>query len=70
MSRPRSGSLQYYVTFAVQKNEKVKFQLYLKDNTNVELPPKQKNLKMAFSGKITTISCRIGVSYCFLSFLI
>ena len=27
-----------YVPFAGQKNEKVKFQLHLKDNTNLELP--------------------------------
>ena len=29
---------RYYVPFAGQKNEKVKFQLHLKDNTNLELP--------------------------------
>ena len=46
------------------KNAKVKFQRHLTDNANLELPSKRKGLKMAFSGKITTISCRIDLSDC------
>ena len=42
----------------------VKFQLHLKDNTYLELPSKQKGLKMDFCGKITTISCQIYISDC------
>ena len=38
-----------------QKNEKVKFQRHLKDNTNFELSLKKGSLKMSLSGKITTI---------------
>ena len=36
----------------------------LKDDTYLELPSKGKSLKMAFSGKLTTISCRIELSDC------
>ena len=46
------------------EKEKVKYQRHLKDNTNSELPSKQVGLKMAFSEKITTISCRIDLSDC------
>ena len=46
------------------KNEKVKFQLHLKDNTNLELPSKRKDLKMAWRWKISTISCQIDLSDC------
>ena len=51
----------YHVPFAGQKNEKVKFQLHLKDNTNLQLPLKEWGLKMSLSGKITTISCQIDL---------
>ena len=44
-----------------KKNEKVKFQWHLKDNTNLELPLKKWGLKMPLSGKITTISCQIDL---------
>ena len=40
-------------------NEKVKFQRHLK-----ELTSKRKGLKMAFSGKITSIGCQIDLSDC------
>ena len=48
------------------KNEKVKFQRHLTDNTDWEVLLKQKGLKMAisFSGKIMTISCQIDLSDC------
>ena len=42
--------------FCRPKNENVKFQRHLKDNTNLELPSKEGGLKMSLNGKITTIS--------------
>ena len=33
----------------------------MKDNTNLELPPKMWGLKMSLSGKIMTISCQIDL---------
>ena len=47
--------------FQANKNEKVKFQQHLKDNTNLELPLKKGGLKMSLSGKITTISYQIDL---------
>ena len=38
----------YYVPFAGQKNEKVKFQRHLKDNTNLELSLKKRGLENVF----------------------
>ena len=38
----------YYVPFAGQKNEKVKFQWHFKDNTNLELPLKKMGLENVF----------------------
>ena len=34
------------------------------DNTKLELPSKRRGLRMAFSGKITNISCQIDISDC------
>ena len=53
-----------YVPFASQKNEKMKFQRHMKDNTNLELSSKQKGLKMSLSGKIASISCQIDFNDC------
>ena len=54
-------SLKVLCPICRPKNEKVKFQRHLKDNTKLELPLKKGGLKMSLSGKITTISCRIDL---------
>ena len=51
LNYPFKGTMSH---LQAKKMKKVKFQLHLKDNTNLELP-----LKMSSSGKIMTISCQI-----------